>query len=800
MKTGIVPYERLGDFAKNCGKVRNKISFKDIFSRRNLILLPVAFFLGRASLAGGVMPFGLPFYAATMGTNVNHFLIVLSIALGLLSIGEIEQVYITVAAILLFNAFNLLFKNYRARLNFRYAVVSFASILIPEFLMIYIQGFLLYDLFKGLLNSFIAFAMVFIFRNAVPVITDPSRKYRFSGEETISIAISMALVLSGFTNVQLLGFSIKNILCILVVILFSYKCGAGVGAATGVTVGLLVSMSSAVTPLIIASYGFCGLLSGVLGNLGKIGSCLGFVMGNAMLTLYLTGSTEVLIYLKEVVAAVVLFILTPPKAVEAVVGVFGKNTEAYPEKRGYSIRIKEITVERLNKFSRAFKELAKTFNEISETKVVADKEDVSVLFDRVAEKVCKDCSLCLYCWERNFYDTYQIMFKIIEKLDAKGRIENTDIPEYFLERCGRIYDFVDAVNNVYELFKVDMVWKSKIGESRGLVSQQLDGLSRIISNLASEIDMNLHFKSDVEDILLSEMCKAGIKAEEVVVFENKWGKYEISVFHKGCGGKRNCITTIAKLVSDITGRKMVKDSPECFYSPRTQSCSLKLTEEEALKVTTGIARMPKLQEADSGDNYTFMNTGDGKYIIALSDGMGSGQKAAIQSRATINLLEQFMESGFDRDTTVKLINSILVLKSNEDSFATIDMSVIDLYSGEVEFVKVGAVPTYIKREDRVEAVKLASLPAGILSNIETELIHKKLENGNFIIMMSDGIADLFKPEEQKDMPLADFIRQIESINPQDVADRILEEACRRCGGKPADDMMVIAAKIWKKAG
>jgi len=595
---------------------------------------------------------------------------------------------------------------------------------------------------------------------------------------------------------------VKNVMCIFVVLVFAYKCGPGVGAAIGVTVGLIVSMSTAATPLVIGSYAFCGLLSGVLRNLGKAGSGLGFVMGNAVLTLYLNGSTEVIIYLQEIITAVAGFLLIPQKIIELVAGGFSRNADIYPDKRSYSLRIKEITVEKLNKFSKAFKELSKTFSEISETKVAADKNDISSLFDSVADKVCKDCSLCLHCWDRSFYNTYQVMFKIVEKLEEKGRVEEADIPGYFIDRCERINDFVQSVNNIYELFKVNMVWKSRIGESRGLVSQQLDGLSKVVSNLASEIDVDVHFKQDLEDEIMLELNRAGVRADEVIVFENKWGKYEISVFHKGCGGKRSCRSTIQKLVSDVTGRKMVKEDSECYERSKGGVCNLKLVEEEVFRVTTGVARLTKFNSNVSGDSYTFMNTGDGKYILALSDGMGSGQKAAIQSRAAVSLLEQFMESGFDKDTAIRLINSILVLKSTDDSFATIDLAVIDLFDGETEFIKIGAVPTLIKRSERVEAVKSVSLPAGILSSIDTELVHKKVESGDFVIMMTDGVTDSFGRDadvNSGDESLQSFVNNIKSTNPQEIADMVLNQAYANCSGKPFDDMMVVVAKVWKRA-
>jgi stage II sporulation protein E len=797
MKTEILPYQRLAGLGVELGKNKGRGLLNLSLAKGNIIVVLLGFLLGRASLAGSIMPFGMALYAATLGTNVSRIFVAVAVILGMMTGGGGEQIYVAVASMLIFNALNIPFKDYRTRINFRYAAVAFVSTLIPEIVMVYLQGFLLFDLLKALFHGFIVFSLMFVFRNALPFITAAQKKAAISNEELISIAIITALAISGFGNFLLFGFSIKNILCIFVILVFSFKCGSGVGSAIGVTVGLIVSMSSTVTPLVIGSYAFCGLLAGVFRHLGKIGSCLGFVMGNTVLTLYMNGSVEVIIYLKEIILAVAIFMIIPQKVLDWVADTFSNEIGGNTDKLSYSTRVKEITVEKLNKFSHAFKELSKTFSEISETKVVADKQDISTLIDRVADKLCKDCSLCLHCWDRNFYNTYQVMFKVIEKLDSKGRVDEGDIPEYFLDKCERVVDFVKAINNAYEVFKVDLVWKGKIGESRELVSQQLDGLSDVISNLASEIDVDIHFKADLEDLLINELKKENIRVSDVIVFENKYGKYEISILHKGCGGKRTCISNIEKTVSDVTGRKMVKEEPECHQKLKSNLCNLKLVESETYRVTTGVAKVSKHDRTVSGDSYTFMNTGDGKYIVALSDGMGAGQKAATQSRAAINLLEQFMESGFDKETTIRLINSILVLKSSDDSFTTIDLSIIDLYQGEVEFVKIGAVPTYIKKAERVETVRSVTLPAGILENIEMELVHKKVDSGDSIIMMSDGIIDSFIKQETGEENLIELIEKINSTNPQEIADRILDKAYENCGSKPIDDMMVVVAKVWK---
>lgn len=798
MKTVTVPYRKPGIFVETIGRIRGGKIPGIIFSGNLFILIPSAFLLGRSDIAGGLMPFGFAFFAASASLTVNRLLIAVSIILGMLTHASLDRIYVTAASMLLFNVFCLPFRNSKSRMTFKYACLAFLSILIPQTILVSLQGFLLYDLLRALFCSFIVFVLYFVYKNSVSLLAGTGKKSVFTSEEIISIAITAAFVLSGFGEMQLLGFSLRNVLCIIMILMFSNKCGAGVGAAAGVAIGLIVGMSTKMTPVSIGTYAFCGLLSGIFSGLGKVGSGLGFVMGNAILTIYLNGSAETLVYLKEIILAVGVFFIIPQKLIDSAAYPFNRDFSSNEGKRGYSRRIKDITVEKLIKFSKAFSELAKTFNEVSQTKVVTDKQDISVLFDRVADRICRDCSLCLHCWDRNFYNTYQVMFKIVEDLEVKGRIDENDIPAYFLDRCERINDFIGAVNNMYELFKVDMVWKSRMGESRGLISQQFDGLSNIISGLADDINTEVDFINILEDDIFNELKNSGINVKEVAAYKNRWGKYEAIILHGGCGGARTCISRIEKIVTQSVGRRMTRENEECCKA-RDGSCTLKLVEEEDYKITNSVAKLPKHDSSVSGDSFTFLNNGKGEFVLALSDGMGSGYKAAVQSKAAVTLLESFLESGFDKDTAVRLINSVLFLESNDESFSTIDISVINLFNGEVEFVKIGAAPTYIKKAERVEIVKSASLPAGILDSINVELAHKSVESGDMIIMVTDGIVDGFANEEPGDRVLLKFIQEVKSINPQHVADSILEKACTNSGGEPNDDMTVLVAKIWKKS-
>ena len=182
-----------------------------------------------------------------------------------------------------------------------------------------------------------------------------------------------------------------------------------------------------------------------------------------------------------------------------------------------------------------------------------------------------------------------------------------------------------------------------------------------------------------------------------------------------------------------------------------------------------------------------------KYIIGISDGMGSGQEADKNSKLVINMLEKFLKSGFNKDTAIKLINSVLLLKSDQDSFATMDISVVDTQTGNVEFVKVGACPTFIKKKDRVEFINSISLPVGIIDNIDIDLCDKKLEDGDLLIMVTDGIIDSNK--ELSELWIKELLENTDIDNPQRLADVIIQESVDNTYGVAKDDMTVVVSKI-----
>jgi stage II sporulation protein E len=220
-------------------------------------------------------------------------------------------------------------------------------------------------------------------------------------------------------------------------------------------------------------------------------------------------------------------------------------------------------------------------------------------------------------------------------------------------------------------------------------------------------------------------------------------------------------------------------------------CELTFEEARKFGVLTGIAQSAK--KGVCGDSHAFAGLKDGRYLLMLCDGMGSGEKARHESEAAVSLIENFYLAGFDDTTIFDTINRLMVLKSPEEMFSTVDLCMIDLVERHADFTKIGAERTYILRGKEVYTVHAGALPMGILDDVAPISVRKKLKEGDLIVMFTDGIGDL-EPQELAD---GEWMQKAvgEGNNAKEAADGILKAAMAACGGTPRDDMSVMVTKI-----
>ena len=215
------------------------------------------------------------------------------------------------------------------------------------------------------------------------------------------------------------------------------------------------------------------------------------------------------------------------------------------------------------------------------------------------------------------------------------------------------------------------------------------------------------------------------------------------------------------------------------------------------KIILGTSEATKNRSEVSGDSNIRTKLNDGKYMIAISDGMGSGPKAKESSSTVIQMLKRLLTTGFDKDVSIGLINSAVKINSNEETYATIDISIVDLSNGNIEFVKNGACPTFIKSSNKVEAIKAVSFPAGVLDKIDLVVYDKDLKENDIIIMCSDGILESNTEYKNKELWLKELLEGLSTDDVQKIADIVMQEAIDNGFGIAKDDMTVIVAKLVK---
>ena len=544
-----------------------------------------------------------------------------------------------------------------------------------------------------------------------------------------------------------------------------------------------------------------GMGGGFMKKYGRPQVVAGVIAAGAC-AMYLLARTQLsfsLIY--AAIAAGVCFMLTPQGFHFNVVSAVSPGMDSAEE---YIEKIKEETIQRLGAFASAFEKLALTFSGLSKpAKTTLNKKDVAQLIDDLAARACHSCERKEECWEESFYETYRHVFTLLGVCGRRGAVAPEDAPEDF--SCSYKPTFLHHLNTIFALYKQNLIWNNRIAESRELVSQQLQGVSGIMHRLAGEIDVTLRFHEGLEEEMISALLRNKIEVDSVLVLEDKAGRYQVTVNHPQCSGKKSCTAAILPVLSSVLKRKMQLEKESewsggsCRHGMTSHSkCALRFVEDRKYRIHCGVAHRAKGGRGDSGDSYSYMELKGGETLLALSDGMGSGSKARRESAATVELLEDFLESGFEKELAVKMINSVLVLKSNEESFSTLDICAVDMYTGEGEFIKIGAWSTFLMRDRSVSVIPSSSLPIGMLKQVDLEITRRKLMHDDIILMVTDGVAEAVEGVADKEGWLANVLEHCRARNPQDVADYILKAAENKAGGLPKDDMTVLAARVWSK--
>ncbi len=801
---------------------------KKFFVKQNILLYVVALMVSMVSFGGnsslGLAPFALAILAATLSNSIPIGLVYVLTCIGtFIGFGTNGLLNYIITSVVFLASLYILKTRVQDDCNEKRKVgknLIIAS-LIVQIAPIAFGTFYVYDLLIGIMQSIVVFIFYKIFVNSITVVREFNYKKVFSIEELMGASMMIAIALSALTPVHIFGFSVKNILCILMVLILGWKNGMLVGATGGITVGIVLGIIDVGNPIMIAAFAISGLLAGLFSRFGKPGVIIGFVLGNTVLTYVSNGNIVPIIVFQEILIASLGLLLIPKKVEFAIEDMF-TNSKLLPETTGRALEGSKETIRKLANISETISEIAQSYTQTAAT--VLDDEMTKIeqenkeIFEKELHNNIEDLQDNMLYDEIYYSD--EIVSDIFKALLINTRITKKQLVEIFSNHNNYIlgYDenadntaiekdiceMIKKINYSYKTSKMNFVYKKKIEENNKNVSAQLQGVSDMIAEVADKLEESQNtenveeFKEEKEQII-QLLKQKQITIDEIYISREESGRYNIIIYQKTCNqldGNDCPYKVIGQVLSRVFNETISLVEQKCGLRKKQDICKFTFMSKDKFNLQIGIAKSTKKDSPVSGDTSIQTRLEDGKYLIALSDGMGSGPEARKSSKIAIKMLERLLTSGFKKDTSIKLINSTLAsTMKDDDMYATLDIAILDLYAENMEFVKNGACPTYVKRGKNVQLLKSISMPTGILENIELIEYDKDIQQGDIIIMCTDGIIESNNDYQNKELWVKYLLEDMNTEDVQKIADIIISEAIDNDFGKEKDDMTVIVAKV-----
>lgn len=464
--------------------------------------------------------------------------------------------------------------------------------------------------------------------------------------------------------------------------------------------------------------------------------------------------------------------------------------------RGNEIFMNPYVVQ-MDKFADSLKHLSKTFLKLESYKGTFTKEELEEMFEKVTDKVCRNCENREMCLGEKRVYTYQAMHEILCAAVEYGAELNIELKRKLKSQCILAPRFLRETLEVFENAKEILMWNNRMVQNREGYAGQLKSFAKMIQYTTRELDAGIFEDEHMEKRLKTRLKKAGIRMLSAVFYMTPQGKYEIHLTVKAMKGQSVSTRELVRLVGDSVGREMMPGRGERPVIGEDY-CTVACMEGARFHTLQEVARIGKGCEKISGDTFLMTELPGGKQGIALSDGMGSGEDAFRESSMVVEMLEELLGAGFPVKTAVQMMNTALVIGREEVRFCTVDVTLFDLYEGACEFVKAGAAATFLKRQGEVEIIRSATLPIGVLQDIEIDTETRRLESGDYVIMVTDGVMDAL-PAGEQDVLMCTFIQDTDILNPRELAHHILGRVLEWSGEVPLDDMTVLVAGLWSKA-
>lgn len=742
----------------------------------HILVAACGFIFARAVVLDKLLPFGISLIAGCSITYTPACAI--GVFIGYFIPAAQNNAFKYLACLFAVVAIKLLLSNYKKIVNNAVflSFITFISFTLISCVSLKSMGGSFIDIISESLLSaagtfFVSRSFKILSKNSVGLYPD----------ELATILIVINILLLGLGGANLFGVSLGRILSVMLILTSSKYGGIISGAISGITVAFTMCLGG-VSGNIGVTFAVAGLMAGIFSALGKYAQVF-IVMVFSFIGAVST--SEISLIPQTVIESAlgsVLFLILPRDA-----GIIlGKIFSAYP-KLSMPTGFKKSLTMRLKLASNALKDVSETVDQVSFQLSKINSPDFGSVIDLIEQDACAGCKLRIHCWEKRREDTVNAVLEITKAIKQGDKTPENSVPQEFKGRCLRISRVSNSAYKRYTDYASRIAAENRIDEVRSVVSDQFDGISSMLSDLAEDFEMQERFDNSAAENAAAALKNLNIHIDECSSRIDKYGRMTIELKLKKTPELVINKAKVMRLVSVVCERDF--DVPN--VSQVGGDVYIVLNEHADITIDFGAEQSSANNNTMCGDAYKYFNDGKGHFIMILSDGMGTGGRAAVDGAMASGLMSRLIKAGFGFNCSLKILNSSMLFKSTDESLATVDIASIDLYTGMTELYKAGAAPTIVRRSGKTGKAESTSLPAGILREIGFDKAAVKCKIGDIIVLMSDGATS-----EGTDWIRAE-IESWQDGSAQDLAEHLCACAKRRRTEKRQDDITVLCAILNK---
>ena len=602
----------------------------------------------------------------------------------------------------------------------------------------------------------------------------------YTRQETASLVMTGCVLILAFGSLTFENISLGRIIAITAVLLCARYGGVNGGAVCGIATGAVFSIASRVQGFVCGGFAFGGLIAGMFAPVGKLGCAIAFLISNGIMSLAFGQNTQLAAVLIESLIGSVVFMILPKEVGNIISPVFSNEKNS---SLGETLR-KNIVM-RLDFASKAIYNVRNDVNSVSDKLKDLYSPSFSVVCENVEKEVCNNCGLKTYCYEHRQGVTRDDFFRLEELLEAQGRISESDVEDAFVKNCCKKGEIARSMNLNYREYLSAIEAQRRVSDVRGVVAGQFSGVSDILSDLSDEFKNTMRCDLDSSERIISALSALGAIPVECICLVSDGGRMSVELELSSKGDSKLSKGTIMREVSKCCGRRFDLPTVTCEGDRiRAALCEMPVYDVE-IGSDQHIANNGKL----CGDCLDYFNDGFGKTYALVCDGMGTGGRAAVDGNMAVSVMGRLLRSGLSADSSLQIVNSALMVKSEDESLSTLDLTGVDLYTGKVTLKKAGAPATFVRKNGRVMVREMPSLPAGILNGVKFSSDTVNLSSGDMVVMVSDGVITGDEKWLEK------LIRSWNEGSTQELARAVVDEAIKRRGDSPDDDITALAIRI-----